>query len=348
LFNSNLIVLHVIQEEKLSEKTEQLLKSSIEHSFQKLREGVHPSIEARMEFHVLKGVVFERIVHMAIERDVNVIIAGAGSDWDDDQPRLSTIIEKLMRKNQVPLWVVKGADRMPARKILCPVDFSDASGRALQNAITLAAHLEAELTVQHVYTPLQIQSPRLQVDNELENEILKKRQNKEFNEFMSGFDMTAISHKRLINQGIPEKVIRTTISKGGYDLLVMGTTGRTGLSRILMGSVTEKVTREVPCSFITTKSQDIARTYFESNLGEIESYLNKASHYRKSGDIDKAIEFYTAGLKQFPDNIPLLNGLIGAYNDSGNQARADFFRDYAKEVVSRVWGEEYIKKLNLD
>jgi len=347
-FDSNLIVLHVIHETSLSSETEQLIIETVEAKFETLKEQVEPSAAARIEFVVEKGVIFEQIVQAAIKRDINVIIAGSGSEMKDEKYPLSTNIEKLMRKNQVPLWVVKSADRMPLKKILCPVDFSDASERALNNAMTLASRLKAELTVLHVHSPLIIHSPRLKVDHDHENAILRKRQQKEFNDFLSEFRSAQVPFKVLFREGVPEETIQETIQKGKFDLLVMGTTGRTGLSRILMGSVTEKVTREVPCSFITTKSMDISRTYFESNLGEIETYLQKAGQYRKQGEYEKAIEFYSAGLKQFPDNIPMITGLMGTYSDSGNDAKAAFFRDYARDVVARAWGEEYIEKLGLD
>ncbi len=348
VFDSNLIVLHVIHEAALSGETEQLLLETVRAKFDALKEEVEPSVGSRIEFVVEKGVIFEQIVQSAIKRDINVIIAGSGSEVKEETYPLSTIIEKLMRKNQVPLWVVKRSDRMPVKKILCPVDFSDASERALNNAITLASRLNAELSVLHVFSPLMVHSPRLKVDHDRENAILRKRQQKEFDDFLSEFSSLKVPFKVLFRDGVPETTIHETIEKGKFDLLVMGTTGRTGLSRILMGSVTEKVTREVPCSFITTKSMDISRTYFESNLGEIETYLQKAGQYRKQGEYEKAIEFYSAGLKQFPDNIPMITGLMGTYSDSGNDAKAAFFRDYARDVVTRAWGEEYIEKLGLD
>lgn len=348
VFQSNLILLHVINETSLSGETEQLLRESIEVKFNELKENVDPAVRSRIELVVEKGIIFERIVQAGIKRDINVIIAGSGSETQDERYPLSTIIEKLMRKNQVPLWVVKSSDQMPVKKILCPVDFSDASERALNNALILADKLGAELSVLHVYEPLHIHSPRLTVDHARENEILRKKQERSFDEFLSVFRSKQIPFRELFREGVPEKTIQAVILEGEYDLLIMGTTGRTGLSRILMGSVTEKVTREVPCSFITTKSRDISRTYFESNLGEIESYLQKANHYRQKGEYDKAIEFYSAGLKQFPDNIPMLTGLMGTYSDTGNEAKAAFFRDYARDVVTRVWGKEYIEKLGLD
>jgi len=348
LFHSKLIVLHVIREESLSAETEQMLRETVWQKYQDMKELVDESISERMEFTVEKGVIFERIIHAAIQRDINVIIAGSGSDTEEGRFPLSTMIEKLMRKNQVPLWVVRKPDQLPVRNILCPVDFSDASERALNNAITLASRMGAKLSVVNVFTPLSIHSPRLSVDNENENEILKKKQHEEFDKFLSGFDLRSVPYEKLILEGVPEDQIGTAIEKGKIDLLIMGTTGRTGLSRILMGSVTEKVTREVPCSFITTKSKDITKTSPAGKLGDIEAYISLAKQNRDAGDHEKAIEYYTAGLHQYPDNVPILIGLMNAYKDLGNATKSAFFRDYARDVVTRVWGEEYIEKLGLD
>ena len=178
--------------------------------------------------------------------------------------------------------------------------------------------------------------------------ILKKKHSGEFKKYLSGFSLNEVSYKVLFKEGQPHEVIHSTIAGENFDLLMMGTTGKSGLSRIFMGSVTEKVTRELPCSFITMKSRDITRTFFESNLGEIETYVQKAKQSQERGDYAKSIEYYTEGLKQFPDNIPMLLGLIKAYRKSGDQVQADFFKEYARDVVNRIWGEEYIEKLGLE
>lgn len=344
VFNSHLILLHVITGEKLSSKTEKMLSGLVQEKYEALQKEIGPAIADRMELVIQQGVIFEQIVRISIKRDVNVIIAGAGKQEGN---RLSTKIEKLMRKSQVPVWLVRNDDKPPVEKILCPVDFSDASVRAMNNAILLASRLNAGLLVMHVYTKIDIQSPRLKVDNEEENRRLLNGKKRELAAFMEKFDLSAVRHEAYLEEGHPEAAIIETIERQETDLLIMGTTGRTGLSRILMGSITEKVTREVPCSFITTKSQDIARTWFESNLGEMETYLQQARQYRSEGNTEKAIACYTAGLKQFPDNIPMLQGLIAVHKESGNEARAAFFRDYAMEVVQRLWGSEYVEKFGL-
>ncbi len=347
-FNSEIIVLNVMKEENLSEKTENLLKDTLKNRFEESLKDLDSSVKKQVSFQIGKGVVFEQIIRIAIREDINVIIAGAGTDADNEHYKLSIVMEKLIRKSQIPLWVIKNSDKMPFRKILCPVDFSDASSRALNNAIILASKFNAELSVMYVFTPINILSPRMQVDNEQENRIQRKRLNKEFEEYLSGFNLNGITHKVLLKEGQPHQIILSTIEKENFDLLMMGTTGRTGISRIFMGSVTEKVTRELPCSFITTKSKDITRTYFESNLGEIETYIQKAKHYHEKGEYAKSIEYYLEGLKQFPDNIPMLTGLIQSYTKNGDHHKAAFFNDYARDVISRIWGEEFIEKLGFN
>ena len=93
------------------------------------------------------------------------------------------------------------------------------------------------------------------MDNQKENEILRKKHTSEFKEFLSGFNLNKISHKVLFKEGQPHEMIFSTVTDENYDLLIMGTTGRTGLSRIFMGSVTEKVLNlsSVPLFIIPTK-----------------------------------------------------------------------------------------------
>jgi universal stress protein E len=59
------------------------------------------------------------------------------------------------------------------------------------------------------------------------------------------------------------------------DLIVMGTVGHTDLARILIGSVTEKVTRHLPCSIVTVKAQDAMRLPLESDIADVEAHCKQ-------------------------------------------------------------------------
>lgn len=60
-----------------------------------------------------------------------------------------------------------------------------------------------------------------------------------------------------IRSGEPHGEVLKAAAEMRADLVVMGSLGRTGLTRILMGSVAEKVARELPCSLVMMKAQDM-------------------------------------------------------------------------------------------
>jgi nucleotide-binding universal stress UspA family protein len=346
-FHSQITLLHVSSPGSISRESEKLLD---EYSHEKMRQ-----IESRIKKYGVetgnvlfrKGSPFDHIIDVAHNMDFNVVVVGSGNETEDKMFQLGTTVEKLIRKNQVPLWVVKNVEAVPIRNILCPVDFSEASERALGNAITLAHSLEAKLTVLNIYKPINIVSPRLKIDNEAENRKMRNNQQQGYQEFLRKFELNRVENEILSLQGEPHAEILDLIYSRGFDLLLMGTTGKTGLSRLLMGSVTEKVIREVPCSFITTKAKDITVDFLEGSIKKIEEILNSATMQIKHGKPELAAEIYAAGLKQYPDNIPLLKGLIESNESIGNKARAEYYRKYAREIIRRTWGEGLIGSINL-
>lgn len=344
-FKSRIILVHVASDETLSEQTKSLLEQYINNKLGELKEKISDEGIYVSDIVVEKGVAFEKIIQVAQEKNVNVIVAGSGSKDMNDNFKLGTTVEKLMRKNQIPLWVVKNEEVKPISKILCPVDFSDASRRALTNAITLAHKFNAELSLIHVFVPVLSTSVRISIDIEEENKNLKNQKDKEFNRFLDDFDFGTVQYHKELLMGIPDIEINKAIKNRKSDLLLMGTTGKTVLSRLLMGSVTEKVTRELPCSFITTKAKDITDDYLESNLKGVESILNTANAYFLKHDYESAIEEFTIGLKQYPDNIPILLGLIDSYKAFGNNAKVAFYTEYKDEILRRTWGDNILNKL---
>lgn len=346
-FKSRIALVHVASEENVSEKTKTLIEQSIHNKLVELKEQIFKEGVSVSDILIESGVAFEKIIQVAQAQNVNVIVAGSGSKDKNDNFKLGTTVEKLMRKNQIPLWVVKNEDVKPISKITCPVDFSDASRRALLNAITFAEKFNAELSVLHVFVPIVSTSVRISLDIEEENKNLKNEKEKEFDRFLNEIDFKSVKFTKNLLMGMPDVEIFKAIKQQNTDLLLMGTTGKNSLSKLLMGSITEKVTRELPCSFITTKAKDITDDYLESNLKGIESILNPARNAFKKGDYELAIEKYTIGLKQYPDNIPILLELIDSHKALGNNTKVAFYSDYKNEVLKRIWGDHLLNKLKL-
>jgi len=346
-FNSQITLMHVITDHHMSSKLDKFIDESVSSKLDKIASDIRAKEIDLRDSIIEHGVPFEKIIEEAQINDYNVIVAGSVKKTENESYKLGTTVEKLIRKNQIPIWVVKPEPIRSIKKILCPVDFSDASLRALHNAISLAQSFEAELSILHVYPSVSYSPMWIEIDYIQEKKLLKSTQDEEFHVFLEQLDMKDVSYKKVTIEGVDHQEILKFIKGNDIDLLLIGTSGRTGLSRILMGSTTVKVTRELPCSFITTKAKDITDDYFESYLKSIESIMNSAKQSFQNKDYERSIEKYSIALKQHPDNIPILKGLIESYQAIGNQNKVDYFKKYGKEVIKRIWGNEFLNKLKL-
>jgi len=176
-----------------------------------------------------------------------------------EKPHLGITAERVMRKASKPVWVVKRGAAPSIKRILCPVDFSEASRRALGNTVQLARTFLAELIVLTVIESLSSFYPYRHFPDEEFQRNYEAKQQDEFDRFLRDVDFSQVSWKRLIRVGRPHEQILLLAGETQPDLMVMGSVGRTGLPRILMGSVAQNVVREIPCSVITVKSKEVSR-----------------------------------------------------------------------------------------
>jgi nucleotide-binding universal stress UspA family protein len=135
------------------------------------------------------------------------------------------------------------------RRILCPVDFSETSDRALAYAIELGKRFEADVHVVHVYQlPVYAMPDGALVAGPEALAALSTRLQKDLNDLAKRTPGIAKTH---LLEGVPHSEIDELAKKISADLIVMGTHGRTGLSRALIGSVAEKVVRTAPVPVLT-------------------------------------------------------------------------------------------------
>jgi nucleotide-binding universal stress UspA family protein len=128
------------------------------------------------------------------------------------------------------------------KKILYPTDFSSYSTQAYFHAIALAEKHDARLTVVYVYTP-DPKAPTSETDRQHWRNQLKQ---------IRPLDRQ-IRVEHVFLEGDPAAEIIRYADEAGVDLIVMGTHGRTGMERLLMGSVTEQVMRGAKCSVLVVK-----------------------------------------------------------------------------------------------
>ena len=138
-------------------------------------------------------------------------------------------------------------------RILLPTDGSRGNSRAVKQAIGLADATGAELHILFVaedisYAPEmmddQVQAKLRQIGEEAIEDIRERA------------DATGVHLETAIENGIPHREILEYADKEGIDLIVMGTHGRSGLDRYLLGSVTERVVRTAEIPVLTVRVSD--------------------------------------------------------------------------------------------
>ena len=204
----------------------------------------------------------------------------------------------------------------------------------------MARRFNAELIILSVYEMIYSDSLKLKLDWEEETEYIKLEHEKEFNTFLEGFNLTDLKWDREIVKGLPSDEILRAISLYNTDLLIMGTTGKSGLNRIVMGSVTEKVVREVPCSFITIKSEDIIDLRLGTKIRDIETHYNIAKQLMRDGFLRESINEYKICLSINDMHIPSLHGISKVYKKLNEKQRVQKYKSMVKEVVARIWDKE--------
>ena len=139
---------------------------------------------------------------------------------------------------------------MFAHRILVPIDFSPNSEVALGLATSLARDSGGEIVLAHMETiPLSAAAGGeylYAIPEPPTEELMEKLQH------VSPPD-SRIPVERHLLAGDPADAIVRIAETEHIDLIVMGTHGRRGLSRLLMGSVAESVVRESPCPVLTVK-----------------------------------------------------------------------------------------------
>ena len=149
------------------------------------------------------------------------------------------------------------ATRIQLENILCPIDFSEFSARALEHAVAMARRFNGEVTVLHVIPYAAAYGgdlPYIPTPPLIADPALKARAEIEVREFAEPAQDPAVPMSFEIRDGDPWREIRTMEEELPADLVVMGTHGRGGFERLLLGSVTEKVLRKVEASVLTVRS----------------------------------------------------------------------------------------------
>jgi len=140
-------------------------------------------------------------------------------------------------------------------RILVPVDLMEGSRSIIDYAVQLARPFNASIEVMHAWEPPQYVAPDLLVaapgwnPQSLEKTALEAAR-KELDALIAPIDSPGPITQRL-EVGEPATAVLRAAETGGFDMIVMGTHGRRGLPRLLLGSVAQKIIARAHCPVVT-------------------------------------------------------------------------------------------------
>lgn len=154
---------------------------------------------------------------------------------------------------------------MLPQRILVPVDFSESSRQALAYAVGLAETLGASIDAVTIWQPannLAIDTLLASVDTGAPRtlgDIARAAAMSRLRTFLASVDHRGVGPiQGRVEVGEPSEVIVELADSGSYDLIVMGTHGRTGLRHIALGSVAERVVRSSTVPVATVRGTEAA------------------------------------------------------------------------------------------
>lgn len=201
------------------------------------------------------GTPYIEILEFSKEQNFDLIVLGATGHSNFERLFLGSTGEKVARTSEKPVLTVHHKPGgLPIRKILVPLDFSSLAYETLPVVAAVAEKFKAEILLLHV-----VETGHL---------FDREGQKREYEYFEK------VKHKLEAEWEVPDafkaiktrKFVRHHVGSAGYgilefaqdwdvDLIAMATHGRTGLSKVMMGSVTEKVIRIAPYPVLSIRSQ---------------------------------------------------------------------------------------------
>jgi universal stress protein E len=217
---------------------------------------------------VLQGVPFVEVIRMVLREGHDIVIKGATAA-PDGRGVLKGFDMHILRKCPCPVWMLTGPGDGSFDRILAAVDPAPGGDDAreglnrlvLDLATGMAERDEAELHVAHAWHLQEEQALRHGRytpgrQEEVDRIMARERDGaeKRLRRLLADYPQVPETNRHLL-KGEPGDMVANYARSGDFDLIVMGTVGRTGLAGFVMGNTAETILRAVTCSVIAVKPE---------------------------------------------------------------------------------------------
>jgi nucleotide-binding universal stress UspA family protein len=199
------------------------------------------------------GAPHRILIETAQEIGADLIVVGATGSGPFAAELLGSTADRVLRKASCPVLIVRGELPVPPRRVLAPVDLSTLSGDSFRCGLQMLAQLagSAEIQVRAVHalslldalafrqrTGTSVEQAAQHAAARLQRFVLENRSDLPF------------AVEATVLPGEPRFEILREVEEHPVDLLILGTHGRGGMDRLVLGSVASTVARKAPCSVL--------------------------------------------------------------------------------------------------
>jgi nucleotide-binding universal stress UspA family protein len=342
-FDSQVVLLHAIEPAEYAAYQGNGLEGTLRARLQEMSSRLAQEGVAVSELLCPHGKASTEIVAASERLDAKVIMIGARGVAAGHQFAVGTTTEKVIRIAPKPVFAIHPTKPFDLTDIVCPIDFSAVSGRGLSNAIRVARAFHSRL---HVLTVIRPPSryhrlDRAWADWAVRAEVqAEKEATVELDTFLKPFDLRSVTWDKRVERGDPAEKIIATVESVAAGLVIMGSTGRTGLPYMLMGSTAVKVARHLPCSLVTVKNEEVLKLDIEEKIANINEAFREGRELLAAGFRHEALERFDRALALDPHFAHAIEAKAEAYERLGQSERAEEYRKVAQLVRQELWGQQ--------
>jgi nucleotide-binding universal stress UspA family protein len=241
-------------------------------------------------------------------------------------------------------------ETLKIKLILCPIDFSEFSERAYRHALSLAEHYQAKLVAQHVVElwrhPSASFAASAGVYEEFE-QALRESGSKQLQEFVKNHTHDEIQAELVVQEGVAADSILSFAQAQKTDVIVMGTHGRRGFDRLMLGSVTDRVMRRAPCPVLAVCKPPHESLAADTAAGKERGYVHHLSRILFCADFsensERALNYAISATEEYGAELTLLHVL----EEPPNPAKLEQAIAAVKERLDQLIPAEGRKTLNI-
>ena len=248
-WDAKLVLLHVLESQ--SDTPENIASAEA-----RVRQDIEGT-GIRFEIDIAQGKVAETVEAKAAEYDADLIVTGVARFNTFGDFVLGHEVDKLIRKTETPVLIVKSKPRAPYRQLLVTTDFSKPSQNALETALELFADLPVDL-VHAFHVPFE---GFIKAKDALDE--VRAEQGEYADKFIKRLELDPDNHKRLtlklLADGTTCEAVTGHARTLKNSLTVVGTHGRTGIRAAMIGSVAEALLEALPGDVLMVRGAKKAR-----------------------------------------------------------------------------------------